>query len=148
MRFEPVPLVVALAALLAFASALSGCASRRPPRPDHVERLTVAVIVPNPCWRVSIRSVHRRGGELLVVSDLRPPPPDTFCTQVISEARDSVSVRTEPPKEVTHLVVGRTWDWGTPPSGTVFVESREELERRLEGAQRLGGFKDDDRPDS
>ena len=114
----------------------------------HVERVTVAVTAPNPCWHIEIRSIHRRDDELLVVSELVPPPPDVFCAQVIAEVKESLGVRTEPPTAVRHFVLGRTWSWGETPDGVTFVKSADELARRLRGSTPLSGFKDSGRPDS
>ena len=135
--------------LLLLAGWVAGCAlAGGGDLPKHVERITVAVTTPNPCWRIQIRSVHRRDDDLLVVSELLPPPPDVLCAQVISEAKESLGIRTEPPVTVRHLVLGRTWSWGEAPEGVTFVGSEEELARHLEGATPLSGFKDSGRTDS
>jgi hypothetical protein len=97
-------------------------------------------VVPNPCWRVEIRSVRRRGDELLVVSELVPPPPELLCTQQLARVEQTLGVRTAPPRSVRHFVLGSAFARADPGADVTFVHSPAELERLLEGSEPLSGF--------
>lgn len=113
---------------------VAGCGSSAPQWPER--ELRVAVEAPNPCWKLRITGVFRRGDELLAVSELTPPEPGRMCAQVITTLVHRVTLRL-PDDPVTHLVLGRDWDWGEPRAGYEFLSGRPELRERLSGAERL-----------
>jgi hypothetical protein len=107
-----------------------------------VRTLRVAVPTPSPCWGVQISAVYRTQHDVLVVAQLEPPPANTRCPRMVSMAEDTISLA-GPALPVRHLIVGRTWGWQPDlpehmPSGTyVYVRSRAELQRWLEGAKKV-----------
>lgn len=126
------------ALLLGLLATLPACAQDPPGSSEQV--LEVAVTVPDPCWSLRIRAVYRTAAELLVVSDLSPPPPDLMCAQVITQARDRVELALPHPlPPIRHLVLGRTWrgELGPDRPPVTFLDSEARLQTRLAGAERL-----------
>lgn len=117
---------------------LAGCGAS----PEWPERtLRVALDAPNPCWGIRITAVYQGDGKLLAVSRLQPPDPGRMCAQVITTVSHQVTLAA-PGGPVTHLVVGREWQWGEAPDGYEFIGSQSALEQRLADAElirRIGG---------
>lgn len=110
---------------------LSACGTTAPDWPERTVR--VALEAPNPCWSIALERIYRSDAGLVAVSRLTPPGPGRMCTQVISTVSHQVTVPL-PDGPVTHLVLGRTWNWGESPPGYEFPASRAALEERLAGA--------------
>lgn len=114
-------------------SMIAGCGSAQ----DWPQRtIRVALEAPNPCWSIAINEIYREGEGLLAVSRLVPPEPGRMCAQVISTISHQVTLPL-PEGPVTHLVLGRTWQWGESPARYEFLEGGEALEQRLADAELL-----------
>lgn len=112
---------------------LAGCSAS----PEWSERtVRVALDAPNPCWSIRISAIYRDGDGLLALSRLDPPESGRMCAQVITTVSHQVSAPL-PAGPVTHLVLGRGWDWDRDPPGYEFVGSSRELDERLAGAEIL-----------
>lgn len=119
---------------------LAGC-SASPEWPERTVR--VALEAPNPCWSIRITALYRGEEGVLAVSRLQPPEPGRMCAQVITTVSHQVKVAL-PEGPLTHLVLGREWNWGEAPSGYEFIASRSELESRLAGAELLHRIGDEE----
>lgn len=119
---------------------LSGCSAS----PDWPERtVRVALEAPNPCWSIRIGALYRGEGGVLAVSRLKSPDPGQMCAQVITTVSHQVTVPL-PEGPVTHLVVGRGWNWGEAPPGYEMIDSEADLDQRLAGAELLRRIGDDE----
>lgn len=74
------------------------------------DKVTVTFTVPNPLWSLQIQRVYVRAKKNLVVV-CTVQQGKGLAAQVISEARDSVTINDLP--DLPHLVVihGKTWNW-------------------------------------
>lgn len=119
---------------------LAGCGTS----PDWSERtVRVALEAPNPCWSIRIGAIYRGDDGLLAVSRLEPPEPGRMCAQVLTTVSHQVTLPL-PEGPVTHLVVGRDWNWGEAPPGYEFIGGRGELEDRLAGAELVRRIESDE----
>lgn len=119
---------------------LAGCSAS----PDWSERtVRVALEAPNPCWSIRIDAIYRSGDGLLAVSRLKAPEPGQMCAQVITTVSHQVTVPL-PEGPVTHLVLGRDWQWGEAPAGYEFVAGSSALAERLADAELLRRIGDDE----
>lgn len=119
---------------------LAGCGTS----PDWSERtVRVALEAPNPCWSIRITEIYQDEEGVLAVSRLTPPEPGRMCAQVITTVSHQVTLPL-PDGPVTHLVVGRDWNWGEAPPGYEFIGGRSGLEDRLAGAELVRRIESDE----
>jgi|GEM_PF-6687561 len=125
---------LAISATIGLMLAACGATAEWPPR-----TVQVAVKAPNPCWQIRITAIYRAQDHLLAVSWLEPPDPGQMCAQVISTLKHSVTLPL-PDMPVTHLIVGRKWDWDRKQRPDYeYLDSPSALEQRIQGAERLYG---------
>ncbi len=109
-----------------------------PPRPapeaprapaDGDRAITISLQLPSPGWSIRIREVIEVDGELWVVSQASPPPPDVMSPMVLVEGSDRVE-GDWPRLPVRHFVLGHPWgaaDGADAPPGTTFLRDRSQL---------------------
>lgn len=119
---------------------LAGC-SASPEWPERTVR--VALEAPNPCWSIRITELYRGEEGVLAVSQLQPPEPGRMCAQVITTVSHQFTMSL-PEGPVTHLILGREWQWGEPPARYEFIAGRAALEERLAGAELVRRIGDDE----
>lgn len=125
-----------VAALIASASALCGCASTPAPAPQLPSRtVSIEMQTPDPGWRLEITEATLVRGKLWVLAELsrRGGP----AAQVISSARDTKTVSAPADAPVQRFVIGKTWGWGDEDSDIRFIESRREIQDELNAGLRV-----------
>jgi len=78
---------------------------------DHKSAVSVAMKVPDPGWKISIRSMYVNQGKLLVVCEAKHN--GGINLQVISEAKASATIDKKTaalPREI--YLLGKKWGWG------------------------------------
>jgi hypothetical protein len=90
-----------LAVLLPLLSASSALAA-------ETRTFSMSVTVPTAAYKLRIVRVYKNGKTPVVVAKLTPP--EGFAAEVISKAKDKVSV-SAPAGAPQYVVLGKTWNW-------------------------------------
>lgn len=96
--------------------------------------ITVALMVPDGAWKVTIEEVYEANGELLVISRVSRDP-SVMGIQMITTASDTVTVDCAQ-RPTRHYVLGKTWKWPNQEAIT-FMTDLEPISKELQSAKCL-----------
>lgn len=93
------------------------------------QKISVGFQVPASNYSVKIQEVHQVGDEVWVISKVTGG--GGIGLTVISDAKDSITLKDKGEGKVVHKVIGKSWNWGKDTESLHYVKDAKVLKDEL-----------------
>lgn len=101
------------------------------------QSFSVALQTPTSCEHIQITEVYSDSNSAVVVAKAFKPRKDVMCMMMISNSKDSVTLKERLPKQTKVAIVGKSWCWENQNKDYVFIKSKAELDKLTQNMNKI-----------